>query len=345
MVLNVATDISTDWLNLIALQFNQAAHDPALFSFHDQRGKVTIKCFPLEQGVVATYWHFLLDEPIEICQKSSVDSEYYTLYIIQGVPYHLSRQNHSPNEFPFRDGIQLLHAQSDTMIYLAEAKSWEYMTITFSKKMLQDSSISKQANEDRYAHKLTELKQPLYVYEASSFHTQQLINQLKNPLIETLSLFKIKTLCSFLLVSVIDRLSQSAIPSYKKFRHVDPDIENVLRIEAELSKKYQLPNINLLAREAGMSLTKFRQLFKQLFGLPVYEYCLQHRMEKAKELLHGGLTVSEVATQLEYSKLHYFSKSFKSYTGSSPSIFQQNLSDSNQLTNHEEGKMRGTISQ
>ncbi|MBO9604578.1 MAG: helix-turn-helix transcriptional regulator [Paenibacillaceae bacterium] len=66
----------------------------------------------------------------------------------------------------------------------------------------------------------------------------------------------------------------------------------------------------------------FIPYFKSLFGLTPMQYVKRKRMETAKQLLiESGLSVSEIAERVG-SSLYPFSKSFKSYTGYSPSDYR-----------------------
>lgn len=61
------------------------------------------------------------------------------------------------------------------------------------------------------------------------------------------------------------------------------------------------------------------KLFKLRFGTNIYEYLLEVRMERAKELLSTtDVKVGDVATRVGYPDTNYFSKAFRNYTGVTP---------------------------
>lgn len=69
----------------------------------------------------------------------------------------------------------------------------------------------------------------------------------------------------------------------------------------------------------------FIPYFKSLFGLSPMQYVKRKRMETAKRLLvDTRLSVSEIAEQVG-STLYAFSKSFKNYTGHSPSDYRAHV--------------------
>ena len=92
------------------------------------------------------------------------------------------------------------------------------------------------------------------------------------------------------------------------------DIENVRKIEHLITKNLsdKPPAITKLSKMAFMSGTKLKQLFKDMYGKPIYQYYQFYRMQKAREmLLTKTHTVKEVASQLGFSSVGSFSSAFK----------------------------------
>lgn len=59
-------------------------------------------------------------------------------------------------------------------------------------------------------------------------------------------------------------------------------------------------------------------VFRQAYGIPPQEYLVRLRMEKAKEFLKAGHSVSETANMAGYSDLSNFSRHYKARFGISP---------------------------
>lgn len=66
-----------------------------------------------------------------------------------------------------------------------------------------------------------------------------------------------------------------------------------------------------------------QRLFKRYYGLTPRQYLINKRIEKSKENLTNGMTVTETCFAVGFESLGSFSKLFKTKTGKSPSQFQK----------------------
>ena len=82
----------------------------------------------------------------------------------------------------------------------------------------------------------------------------------------------------------------------------------------DLSKTPQFPE---LAKAAGITLTRMKQLFRQVFGDSIYNYYQSARMHEAARLL-ARLTVSETGYQLGFNNLSHFSRLFENHNRLKP---------------------------
>lgn len=79
-----------------------------------------------------------------------------------------------------------------------------------------------------------------------------------------------------------------------------------------------------LAEQAGYSVSRFSQLYRERFGESPKAELLQFRRKKAADLLLNSVcTIGEVAEQCGYSSIYHFSKDFKNCYGVAPEGYRK----------------------
>ena len=98
------------------------------------------------------------------------------------------------------------------------------------------------------------------------------------------------------------------------------DIETIYKVRAQILEHMDSPPvISMLAIDAGMSPTKLKRLFRQIFGNSIFSYYQEFRMKEAALLLkEKNLSVSEVGYRLGFTNLSHFSRIFKEHIGMKP---------------------------
>lgn len=101
------------------------------------------------------------------------------------------------------------------------------------------------------------------------------------------------------------------------------DLEKLYSIRTAIISDLSVPpRLNELSKIAGMSETKMKQLFKQVFGDTIYTYYQKIRMDEAAFLLkQAGYSVTEVGYQLGFTNMSHFGRLFKSHFGITPKKF------------------------
>ncbi len=101
------------------------------------------------------------------------------------------------------------------------------------------------------------------------------------------------------------------------------DEENVRKIklakEIVLERMMEPPTLNELSKEIGLPLKKLKEGFKQVYGVTVYGFLFDHKMEQARKLLETErYNVNEIALKLGYSTGSHFISAFKKKFGTTP---------------------------
>ena len=95
-----------------------------------------------------------------------------------------------------------------------------------------------------------------------------------------------------------------------------------------IQQHYQEPDISVssVAQSLNISEGHLSHTFKKETGSTLLGYLTRYRVHKAAELLKDGrMKVYEVAEQVGYRDIGYFSNTFKKITGKTPSEYQDSL--------------------
>jgi AraC-like DNA-binding protein len=105
------------------------------------------------------------------------------------------------------------------------------------------------------------------------------------------------------------------------------EIEAVYRVRDKIvSSLSQFSSIDELKQIAAMNELKLRKLFKQVFGMGIYDYYQHLRMKEAARLLREeNISVSEAGYKMGFENLGHFTKVFEKHIGKKPMKYTQSF--------------------
>jgi len=103
------------------------------------------------------------------------------------------------------------------------------------------------------------------------------------------------------------------------------DIQAIYKVKEQILEYLAIPPvINELAVSAGMSPSKLKRLFRQIFGNSIFSYYQKFRMLEAAHLLkEEKLSVSDVGYKLGFTNLSHFSRVFDDHLGMKPKQYSR----------------------
>ena len=127
----------------------------------------------------------------------------------------------------------------------------------------------------------------------------------------------------FLKSQVIELLSHyfAKLGSQNQSEFNSKEIEKIQQAREIIVQNIETPpSLTELSKLVGLNNNKLNKNFKQLFGVPVFKYLQNQRLQKAYHLLSGNeMTVQEVAWSVGYESLSSFSNAFHDKFGLRPS--------------------------
>lgn len=96
------------------------------------------------------------------------------------------------------------------------------------------------------------------------------------------------------------------------------------RIGTCLDKEEEVPSLAGLARSCGLSLSRFKERFKEEVGVPPGEYVLRERIGRAAAALReSDREITALALDLGFSSSQYFATVFRRFMGCSPREYRR----------------------
>lgn len=162
-------------------------------------------------------------------------------------------------------------------------------------------------------------KESFLFYESMGTETQMILKQLSEAQAENgLAGFYYRVKAETLLYDVFNQLHNRRSTGHSAVNKADAEKLAIIR-KAILSDLSQPPSLPDLAKLGGLSETKMKDLFRQVFGDSIYNYYQTARMEEAAYLLkHKNYSVSEAGYQLGFSNLSHFTRLFERHHQQKP---------------------------
>lgn len=114
---------------------------------------------------------------------------------------------------------------------------------------------------------------------------------------------------------------KSRISLYEHFFQRKTLTENIIEYLKE--NMSQTVKLNDISKHFSYSLSSIKRIFKEETGSSIITYLNNLRMEKAKELLRDKrLSIGEIALNVGFANIYYFSNAFRKRWGESPSKFR-----------------------
>jgi len=210
-------------------------------------------------------------------------------------------------------------------------KNVEFIHKISHKKPLQSVSVFSTLNninklpkqeKDIYSNHLSSLLKPSDDYVEGPFFN--MTPEMQNAVTK---IFKTKytgTLRRMFLQSQITELLAhffSHISEYKKETIKISEKEKLYNAKDIISNNIATPpSLNELSKMIGLNNNKLKKNFKELFGVPVFKYLQNERLEKAQELLRNSeMNIQEVSWFVGYESVSSFSNAFLKKFGFRPS--------------------------
>jgi AraC-like DNA-binding protein len=304
-----------EMLEYFAQSFQTTCHNNIL-ELPPHIGEGYMKLIELPNGLKGIISDYTVNTDL-VLNRSKNTQDFYTLrfdeVIIPDFNFTENGQSSSTDLSPVRSAVFLGSTRFDWLFFSTKGTRVKGVNILFSKQWLEKFIEVESVGE--IIKKYLSLKMSAFVYEPMDMEYKRLLAEIVNVEADlSFETFVIQNRVMLLLERFFTRIYNKMSDMHFDVKLSNDDINRLKMIEKELVKDFSVepPSITKLAKMAAMSPSKLKNSFKEVYGLPVYQYFQKHRMNKAKAmLLSRKYSVKEVGMDLGYSNLSNFAKAFR----------------------------------
>jgi AraC-like DNA-binding protein len=264
-------------------------------------------------------------------QRTRINENFFTLRFDEvSVPEEQTAESAQPVPLlassAIRTAVFLGSAKFDWLFLVTKNTRVKGINIFFSKTWLEQFVGIESVGD--MIKKYLNLKMSAFNYEPMDTEYKRILAEILNNNTEhALSNLVIQNRSMLLLERFFTRIYNKMNDTHFDVKLSNDDITRLKEIEVELLKDFSVepPGITKLAKMAAMSPSKLKNSFKEIYGLPIYQFFQKHRMNKAKAmLLSRKYSVKEVGIEVGFSNLSNFAKAFKKSFDQLPSDLLSN---------------------
>lgn len=285
-------------------------------------GEGTLAALDINGEFHANFQFYRLDVPLQVIKEATGDP----FDCVQIVFYDLAVPEKAyigGNEVIYDQGVNI-YAQSINARLEFPAHTQRNVVCVRIVRSCLESLLGE--GHQAYLDELLTQGQSFFIHEQLSEEMRSLLFELKFPPAESaLQRLFFHARVLQLIYLLMAQLSKRTIAPLK---NSDPDlIARVFQARSLLISDLSAPpTIASLARSILVSESQLKQSFREIFGVSVYQYFQNTRLEKARQLLAGNRrTVKEVGYELGFTNIGHFSRLFERTYHVKPKKFQLEL--------------------
>lgn len=289
---------------------NNTLHLPA------EIGEGFMKLIELPNGLQGIVSDYVVNQDL-LLTRTKINKDFYTLrfdeVIIPEVMVAERTSDLPPGISHVRTAVFLGSTRFDWMFLSTKGTRVKGVNMLFSKQWLEEFLEVESVGD--MIKKYLSLKMSAFNYEPMDMEYKRILAEIVQSEVDpSFKTLVIQNRVMLLLERFFTRIYHKMSDMHFDIKLSYEDINRLKIIENLLVKDFSAEpaGISRLARMAAMSPSKLKNSFKEIYGLPVYQYYQKHRMNKAKAmLLSRKYSVREVGIEVGYSNLSNFAKAFK----------------------------------
>lgn len=311
------------WLPQISTLLKATITGHTLF-FDNEIGKGNVYKVDIDWGLRIRKMQVKFHQPVVFTRDSISTSEkgYYVLIANLGEQYLETTTQHQHIKLGYTtdEGIYFSSPLLSASFSFTPEKHYHLIYIIITHERIKDFIRRQPQTQHALLESIIDKDKPLYHVEYLDAPLLHMLKDIDSDLRDDRpNNLRLHSRALDLCYQILNKVEKRNKTNTAKI-HPD-DITKLNQVRKQLSEGYKLecPPIEEMAKQVSMSPTKFKKLFRQMFGHSYYQFYKNVRMHKAKELLEQHkMNVSEVGYMLGYNNLSKFSRAFKDMFHTSP---------------------------
>ncbi|MCC9074482.1 helix-turn-helix transcriptional regulator [Flavobacterium sp. F-65] len=253
--------------------------------------------------------------------RMKTDEDFWIIYYDLSERFNRHEVNDVKHKIGYKSKLSFgIIDNKTTSSYVSEVGNKSYsFRLLISKKIIK-SFFEKEGLEKSLTAFFKSNRQKMFFYGHIDSRSKLVLHDLKKQNMAGFNYeFRLKNATYNLLAYFFERLTDN---SFNVKSLLEKDVEEVMKSQDFLLSDLLMPfpGVTILAEIANMSVSKFSNLYKNIYGKSPALFFKIEKLELAKELLENGdfKSVSDLSYALGYKKTTYFSSIYKNYFGVLP---------------------------
>jgi len=284
-------------------------------------GEGALTAFHIADDFHVNFQFYRLEVPLQVIKQATgapSDCVYIVFYNLEAP----EKAYIDGNEFVYDQGVNIYARSINATLEFPAHTKRDVVCIRIARSRLELLL----GDNGEYLNELLHKGETFFLHEQLSPEMRTLLWELKSPPAATaLQRFFYHVRVLQLIYLLMEQLNKRTTAPNK---NSDPaHIVRIFKARALLVHDLSAPpTIAALARSILVSESQLKQSFREIFGVSIYQYFQNMRLEKARQLLaENNRTVKEVGYELGFTNIGHFSRLFERAYRVKPKKFQLEL--------------------
>ncbi|NMM49068.1 helix-turn-helix transcriptional regulator [Marinigracilibium pacificum] len=266
----------------------------------------------------------IIHEPVRIFRHGKLSNNFFPVLFIDAPAIEFK----IPELGNVHVGSESLHGVSFGMssepseMFLPLEKKFRFLSIRLKPEYIR--SFEKDSKFTRY---ILHSDQDIIIHEMITLEMKKLIGEIhENADDDSFGRNFRKVRAEELIMQFLHKVDKRDFSVKSKQGKIKTDAyERIYKVREKLLEDLsKQPAMDELAEEAALSPSRMRSVFKEVFGMPVYSYLQEARLEEARNLiLNSDYSISSISYLTGFSNPGHFASLFKNKFGMLPSEWKK----------------------